>query len=192
MSLIAVTGGIGVGKTTVLQFFQKFGACTLDADDVAHKIYLPGSEVYLAIVSHWGSEVLLNDGCLNRQVIAKKAFYSIEELRWLNSVTHPAIRRSILAEVTKAAGDLYCAIPLLYETGWQKDAKKVISLWCDKSVQRERLLQRGWSEEQIRARIDSQIAMDEKLLRADFGIISICSYRILELQCKKIYDQISC
>ncbi|MFA6815177.1 MAG: dephospho-CoA kinase [Lentisphaeria bacterium] len=191
MSLIAVTGGIGVGKTTVLQFFQKFGARTLDADDVAHKIYLPGSSVYLAIVSRWGSEVLLDDGHLNRQIIAKKAFYSTKELCWLNSVTHPAIRRDILAEVEKSAVDLYCAIPLLYETEWQKDAKKVISLWCDKNAQRERLLQRGWSEKEIGARIDSQISMEEKLLRADFGIISICSCRILELQCKKVYEQIS-
>ena len=188
MALIAVTGGIGAGKTTLMHKFLALGQSTADADDIAHNLYEPGREAYLRMVERWGKGILLDDGRISRSVVAGIVFTRHSELEWLNALLHPLARREI-HELSRGK-TLFCAIPLLYEGGWEKDCDAVVAVWCPKDVQYSRLRQRGWNDNEIRRRLESQISMDEKMVRADYAIITDCDWDCLERQCRYLLDDL--
>ncbi len=188
--LIAITGGIGMGKSTILSQFQGLGAKTLDADDVAHDMYLPNRPAYNTLLQHWGNGILAKDGTLDRKKIAGIVFQSKEELAWLNSVMHPLVRNAIQDCANEDTRPLFCAIPLLFESGWEETADKIISVWCDRETQMQRLIARGWSREHAKDRLDSQWSPERKLLLADFAIVSGCSWQHLADQCRIVYQAI--
>ncbi|NLZ64270.1 MAG: dephospho-CoA kinase [Lentisphaerae bacterium] len=187
MPLIAITGGIGAGKSAVAARFQTLGAEVLDADHLAHGLYQPASPAWQAMLHRWGQDILSPDSTIDRQKVAAIVFSSHEELLWLNNLLHPQLKEILRQRTAAASGLLFCAIPLLFESGWQDEAATVIAVWCDSDTQRERLLARGWSLAQIQARLEKQLSMDEKLLRSDYGIISSCSWQNLFLQCDYLY-----
>ena len=188
--LIAITGGIGMGKSTVLSQFQGLGAKTLDADDAAHDMYLPGRPAFSTLIKRWGRGILSQDGTLDRKKIAGIVFRSKEELAWLNSVMHPLVRDAIRDCANEDARPLFCAIPLLFESGWEETADKIISVWCDRETQMQRLIARGWSREHAMDRLDSQWSPERKLLLADYAIVSGCSWQHLADQCRIVYKTI--
>lgn len=188
--LIAITGGIGMGKTTVLSQFQALGAKTLDADDVAHEMYLPGTPAFTAIIQHWGAEILAKDGTLDRKKIAGVVFRSADELAWLNSLMHPLVRDEIQKQAKADGKPLFCAIPLLFESGWENTTDKIVSVWCDRKTQMERLTARGWSREHAQDRLDTQWPPEKKVLASDFAIVSACSMKHLADQCRLVYQAI--
>ncbi len=190
MALIAVTGGIGAGKSTVLARFRELGCETLDADDVVHSLYMRDSVLCKAMQKRWGADILTQDGLPQRNKIADVVFQSQSELEWLNSLVHPLVKEIIQSRADRCPGALYCAIPLFFECSWTQDAVFSIGLWCDPLTQHARLLQRGWTDSQINARITQQLSMDEKLLRSDFGIISNCSWKNLYRQCDVLFQSI--
>ena len=185
---IAVTGGIGAGKTTSMRFFAEAGARVADADEVAHSLYLPGQPAYDAMVTRWGTRILTAEGEISRPAVAARVFGTPAELTWLNDLVHPLVRSEIQRLARLDEKPLFCAIPLLYETGWERDFAKVVAVWCPPEVQRQRLLARHWSEQEISRRLAAQLSMDEKLRRADFGVMTHCSWECLREQCRKIYQ----
>lgn len=188
MTLIALTGGIGSGKSTLARQFESLGADMADADDIAHSVYLPGNEAYGSIVMRWGKAVLNDDGTVNRRAVADIVFASDEELSWLNGVVHPYVRGCI---ASLAQGRLlFCAIPLLDESGWRKDCDAVVASWCSPETQRIRLYARGWDDAEIARRLAKQVSMDNKLRNADYGVITGCSWECLRAQCEIIYNDI--
>ena len=188
---IAVTGGIGAGKTTLMRFFADAGARVADADEVAHSLYLPGRPAYHEIVARWGTEVLTDENEISRPAVAARVFADPSELAWLNELVHPLVRSEIQRLAGLVESPLFCAIPLLYETGWERDFEKVIAVWCPPEVQHKRLLARHWSEQEISRRLAAQLSMDEKLRRADFGVITHCSWECLQEQCLRIYQSLT-
>jgi len=189
--IVVITGGIGAGKSTILKRFTALGAHCVDADEVAHSLYEPESAVTAAIAAHFGAAVIGSDGRPDRKALAAKVFNNPSELAWLNGVTHPAIRQRIdEAAAAVAPEPLFAAIPLWYESGWSIPGVTVVATWCSAPVQMERLRQRGWSDEESRRRIASQISMDEKFARADYGIITECSWERLAQQCAEILRRI--
>lgn len=193
MALVVITGGIGAGKSTVLKCFESLGAQTIDADDAVHRLYTPGSPTVAAVAAHFGSEVVAPDGSLDRKALAQRVFGAPLELAWLNALIHPRVR--MLIEAAAGALDpepLFAAVPLWYECGWDKTPAvpaKVVAVWCDPDTQMTRLRQRGWSDAEIARRIKCQLPMDEKLNRADFGIINNGSLERMEEQCREVYRQ---
>ena len=190
MSLIAVTGGIGAGKSTVLARFHELGGETLDADNVVHSLYQRESALSAAMQKRWGKDILSQDGMPDRNKIAALVFQAPLELKWLNELLHPLVIEIICRKARQCRKGLYCAIPLFFECALQQEAVFSISVWCDPKTQKLRLLQRGWNEQQIEARLQQQLTMDEKLLRGDFGIISNCSWKNLHRQCDLIFEHI--
>lgn len=188
MTLIALTGGIGSGKTTLAKQFKELGADMADADDIAHSVYQPGNKAYDSIVARWGLSILDSDRMVNRKAVAEIVFKDDGELKWLNGVVHPFVRDSIarLSEHTL----LFCAIPLLDESGWRNECAAVVAAWCPPEVQRKRLHERGWDDAEIRRRLEKQVSMDKKLMNADFGVITNCSWDCLRKQCELIYREI--
>ena len=187
MSLIVVTGGIGCGKSTLLKEFAKLGCRVADADDLSHGLYRRGTVAYDAMVSRWGESIVSGDGEVDRRRVASIVFEDSGELAWLNSLVHPLVFEEIRR--LSSEGLLFCAIPLFYEIGWKAEpGTKVISSWCDEITQLERLKARGWSEKEIARRLASQISRDEKLRRADYGIITSCSWECLGEQCRRVHQ----
>ena len=170
-----------------MRFFAKAGARVADADEVAHALYLPGQPAYNAMVAHWGTEILTADGEISRPAVAARVFAHSAERAWLNELVHPLVRMEIQRRAGLEESPLFCAIPLLYETGWERDFAKVVAVWCPPEVQHQRLLARSWSEKEISQRLTTQLSMDEKLRRADFGVITHCSWECLREQCLRIY-----
>lgn len=171
--IIGVTGGIGAGKSTVLEILATLGCQTLDSDAVVHQLYEPGKPLVDLFVKRWGTQVRKDDGSICRQAVAAEVFERPEELSWLNNQVHPAVKQWIFTEAERGVSThLFCAIPLLYEVGWERETHHVWAVWCDKETQRRRLLARGLTERQINQRLENQISMDEKLHRADSGLIN--------------------
>ena len=189
--LVVITGGIGAGKTTIMKRLASMGAHCIDADDVAHSLYEPRGTLVNVLAEHFGPEILDAEGCLDRKALAARVFGNDAELKWLNGITHPAIRQRI-AEAAEAVAPepLFAAIPLWYECGWASPDVPVIATWCSASTQLERLRLRGWSDSEIQRRIASQVPMDEKFARADYGIVTDCSWERLDEQCAEIYRTI--
>lgn len=190
MILVAVTGGIGAGKTTVLDQFAACGAQVADADALVHRLYEPGTALYDALCTRWGQRVMAAEGRLSRPAIAEIVFSSASELQWLNETVHPQVRQLILALAEQARPALFCAIPLLHESGWETDMSSTVAVWCDPLTQRQRLARRGWDEHEIERRLRQQISMDEKLRRSDFGIINNGSRELLAEQCRRVYQRV--
>jgi len=188
MPLIAITGGIGAGKSTIAARFKALGAEVLDADQLAHDLYRPPSPSWSAMVRRWGSGIVSPDGSIDRRKVAEIVFSSRQDLSWLNCLLHPQIKESIRNHSAATPGLWFCAIPLLFESGWQDEAAAVIAAWCDRQTQQERLLARNWSPAHIEARLSEQLPMDEKLLRSDYGIISSCFRQNLFRQCDLLYQ----
>lgn len=191
MILVGVTGGIGAGKTTLLTCLQELGAHTADADAEVHRLYRPGEAVHRALCERWGRSVLLPNGDLDRQAVAARVFRDAGEREWLNRLVHPLVQER-LVEQAVCLGDepLFCAVPLLYEVGWQDRFVQVVAVWCDRATQARRLAQRGWDQAEIDRRQACQMSMDEKLLRADQGIINTGPMSVLRQQCARCLNHV--
>ena len=190
--LIGLTGGAGSGKSTVMKIFASWGWGVLDADAICHEAYAePNGRLAKAMEARWGSKVLDSDARPDRRAIAEIVFDDAAELAWLEAAVHPEILRRA-TERRASFGDrpvLFDA-PLLFEAGWRSLFESVIAVWCDPSVQRERLLARGWDDREIGRRLARQMNQDRKLELADFGLINSSSMRILEEQCSIIANLI--
>jgi len=192
MILLGVTGGMAAGKSTVLRCFQALGAAVVDADDLVHRLYLPGSIVHREVLERWGGAVLNADGSVNRAAVAQRVFSDDRELQWLNGLLHPLVQRQVrdLSAATEAA--LFCcAVPLLFEAGWDHWMTQTLAVWCDPGRQWARLRQRGWTDDHIGARLARQLSMDEKLTRAHYGIINTGSIETLRQQCRLVYNALA-
>lgn len=180
--MIALTGGAGCGKSTVLEIFRQLGWKTFDADACCRKLYDTRDErVVTPLLSRWGEAVSSPEGGIDRGAVARMVFRNPDELRWLNSIFHPLVEREMLAAAQD--GDVICDIPLLYELGWETRFDQVICVWADRETQRTRLLDRGWSGEDADARIAAQKDNDDKLEKAHIGLINVFSKKMLYEQC---------
>ncbi len=184
--LVGVTGGLGAGKTTVLQVLREKGAAVLDADDVVHRLYAPGEVAYRALCRRWGAAVLRSDAEIDRKRVADLIFGDAIERRWLNGLVHPLVRERIRVAARETRGLLFCGVPLLFEVHWEQDMWRTVAVWCPAGVQYERLRDRGWSDAEIRRRLATQLDMDEKLHRADYGLINSGSLELLRRQCEAL------
>jgi dephospho-CoA kinase len=182
---VGLTGGIGCGKSSALKCFANLGWLVIDADKICHELYEEKDGTLTdALKTRW-SGVIKEDGTADKKKIAEIVFGDEKELQWLNSVLHPRVMKKskdILAE-NKASFAMF-DVPLLFEARWEKGFDFIVSVWTGLEEQRSRLLKRGWSEKEIELRCSSQISPDEKLEKADFGIINTGSLESLSEQCK--------
>jgi dephospho-CoA kinase len=172
---VALTGGIATGKSYVLEQFRRRGVPCLDADVLAHGVMSAGTEATAAIAARFGPDVLDADGAVNRAKLGPIVFADASARRELEAIVHPAIYRAVAAGVRafELIGDYPFAvvdIPLLYETGAEKDFDRVIVTACAPEVQLARLIERGMTDAAARQRLAAQWPTDQKTARADHVI----------------------
>jgi dephospho-CoA kinase len=184
---IGLTGGIGCGKSTVLKLFKELGWKTIDADALCHGLYEdPCGALSAGIRARWGGGFFKEDGRADRRKIAELVFDNPDELRWLNSVIHPLVLKAAEDNMRRSGADVIFDVPLLFEAGWQSSFDATVAVWTDKASQVSRLRKKGLSPEDIARRIKFQMPADEKLEKADYGLINTGDIRSLGLQCASL------
>ncbi|MEQ5802016.1 dephospho-CoA kinase [Halomonas sp. H10-9-1] len=170
--IIGLTGGIASGKSTVARAFAALGAPWVDADDVAREVVEPGEPALAAIAARFGSEVLNDDGTLNRRRLREIVFADAGERRWLESVTHPRIRERLVAHLQRLAADgapyVLLVTPLLFESGQVEMVDRALVIDVPEALQIERTAARDEVDDaQARRIIAAQMPRAERLARAD-------------------------
>ena len=171
--LIGLTGGIGVGKSSVAALFLQRGAVVIDADDLAREVVEPGQPGYTAVVERFGPSVVAGDGRLDRKALADIVFADPAARADLEAVVHPAVaalRERRLAGLEDTDRVVVAVVPLLVEVGWD-DADAVVVVDCPEEVAVRRLVEgRGMDEADVRRRIGAQATRAQRLARADLVI----------------------
>jgi dephospho-CoA kinase len=191
MLKVALTGGIATGKSYVLDRFRRRGIPCLDADLLAHGVEAAGTEATAAIAARFGAGVLADDGSVNRAKLGPIVFADPAARRDLEAIVHPAVYRAVAAgvrafELTGTYPFAVVDIPLLYETGAQKDFDRVIVTACPPEVQIARLVERGLTEAAARERLAAQWPTEQKTARADFVVRTDGSFRDTDLQIENV------
>ncbi|RQM75169.1 dephospho-CoA kinase [Aeromonas hydrophila] len=169
MYVVAITGGIGSGKTTVANQFAELGIEVVDADVIAREVVEPGTPALAAIAAHFGSEVITPDGQLDRRWLRERVFTDPQAKGWLNALLHPLIRTEMQRQCA-AARSPYCllVVPLLVENRLTALANRVLVIDVDEATQLERTCRRdGVSREQAQAILAAQASRAERLAAAD-------------------------
>ncbi|EDX11936.1 dephospho-CoA kinase [Drosophila simulans] len=194
MFIVAVTGGIATGKSTISKVFERQGIPVIDADKIAREIVEPGQPCWRQIREVFGDEVLLPSKEINRAVLGKMIFEDKELRGKLNKITHPTIHRKIFWQVCKllVTGHAWIVLdlPLLFETGVLMDfIHKIVCVTCDSDKQLERLIARNeLSESEARHRVDSQMPLDKKCEKSHFVIDNNGSVEEAESSAMSIYN----
>lgn len=176
MPLIALTGGIASGKSTIAERLAERGAVIVDADRIVRDVQSPGSPVLDDIAAQFGDDVIGADGSLQRQVLASRVFGDDEALRRLNGIVHPAVRRESARRFAEAfARDpeavVVYDVPLLAEARADDPWDLVVVAHAPADLRRARLVElRGMTEQEARARIASQASDESRLALADVVI----------------------
>jgi dephospho-coA kinase len=164
--IIGLTGGIASGKSTVTSYLKEKGYPVIDADRVVHDLQAPGGELYRALVEHFGRDILLDTGDLNRPALAQRIFSSQKEIAWSNQVQGEIIRKALARErdrLAKTEDLLFMDIPLLIEQGYLDWFDQVWLVYVTEETQLQRLMERNSLREvQARDRLVAQMPLDEK------------------------------
>lgn len=169
MYVVAITGGIGSGKTTVANQFAELGIEVVDADIIAREVVEPGTPALAAIAAHFGADVIAPDGRLDRRQLRERVFTGPQAKGWLNALLHPLIRSEMQRQCA-AARSPYCllVVPLLVENRLTALANRVLVIDVDEATQIERTCRRdGVSREQAEAILAAQASRTERLAAAD-------------------------
>lgn len=170
--IIGLTGSIASGKSTVSKMLVELGYPVVDADMVARQVVEPGTETLAAIETIFGSEVVLQDGTLDRAKLGEIIFNDPASRQQLNAVIHPAIRKEILRQrdafLSEGFETVVLDIPLLFESKLLNFAEKILVVSVSEENQLKRLMERnGLTEQEALARIGSQLPMSVKEAGAD-------------------------
>ncbi|MBI2382098.1 MAG: dephospho-CoA kinase [Gammaproteobacteria bacterium] len=167
--LVALTGGIGSGKTAVSDRLAALGADIVDTDRIARELVLPGSPTLSAIAGHFGAQMLDEFGRLDRARLRERIFADPEAKRWLDALMHPEIRRRLWAELAAGHGPYGVAvIPLLAEGGQTEGFDRIVVVDTPEAEQVRRVMARdGVSPTQAEAALASQATRAARLALAD-------------------------
>ena len=167
--VVGLTGGIGSGKSTIAELFAELGVPVIDADLVARQVVEKGSPLLAEIAAHFGPEILLEDGALNRAALREKIFANETQKHWLNQLLHPAIRTEMLNQLAQQRAP-YCIfmVPLLIENKLTALCQRVLVVDVSEQTQLTRASQRDNNQlALIKNIMQSQVSRSERLQHAD-------------------------
>ena len=164
--IIGITGGIASGKSTVTEFLRQKGFQVVDADAVVHQLQKPGGQLYQVLVEHFGEKILLENGELNRPLLASLIFSKPEEQEWSKQTQGQIIREelgSLRDKLAQTEDIFFMDIPLLFEQDYASWFDETWLVYVNRDVQLERLMNRDQlSQESAKTRLASQWLLEEK------------------------------
>jgi dephospho-CoA kinase len=163
MLVVALTGGIGAGKSLVAQYFSELGARVVDADQLSRIAIERGSEGFDEVITRFG-ESILRSGDIDRKALGEIIFKDKSAKADLEAIIHPRVRELFFEVVSDLAADeiLIYEIPLLVETGAASNFDQIITVEADLEIRKSRLLKRGMFISEIESRLGSQASPSER------------------------------
>ena len=189
MLIVALTGGIGSGKSMVGQMFEDLGAVVVDSDQLAREVVERGSNGFDQVVAAFG-DVVLKNGDLDRASLAELIFKDAEKRVQLEQITHPLIRKAF-TKVIDAADEkriVINQIPLLVESKKNYKFDHTITVAATEDVRSERLRKKGFSSQQIQQRMQAQASNSQREAICDTVITNNASESELRDQVEKIWE----
>ena len=178
MKIIGVTGGVGAGKSTVLNYLEKrYGAKLILADLVGHEVMEPGHEAYEQVVKAFGHEIVSEDKTIDRKAVSDVVFGNEEKLKKLNGIIHPAVRQSVLEEIQlqkeKKTAIVVVEAALLLEEHYEEFCNNVWYIHTDAEIRIQRLMDsRGYTREKAESIIARQGSEEFFRKHSDYVIIN--------------------
>ncbi len=195
MLKIAITGGAGTGKSTVAWMFKELGAEVLDADQIARDAVAVGTPAWQELSRLFGEDFFNQNGTLNRSRLAQKVFSDPEARRALNALIHPLVAQELrqqVADLERRGFDLVLVeVPLLFETGRERDFDRVLVVAAPEADQIRRLQSRDHrEEEEIRGILQAQWPLADKVARADYVVDNGGEQNTTQEQVKSIWEKL--
>ena len=191
MFVVGLTGGIGSGKSTVAGMFAALEIDLIDADVAAREVVAPGTTALAEIVEHFGPDILMADGSLDRRGLRRIIFHQKQEKHWLETLLHPLIRRWLTQQISDRRS-AYCLLisPLLLETGQAEMVDRILVVDVSVETQIARTLARdGGEESTVRAIIAAQIGRNQRLEHGDDIIDNDLPLQTLRQRVEKLHQQ---
>lgn len=173
---VGLTGGIGSGKSTVCRMLRDLGAWIVDTDAIAHRLTAPGGRALPAIAAQFGTEVIADNGAMDRTRMRERVFADPAQRRALEAILHPMIGEDTRAEAAAAPQGAIVVfdVPLLVESGrWRDQVDRILVVDCPVETQIARVMQRnGWTADAVQRIIDQQASRAQRLAVADDVIVN--------------------
>ena len=189
--VVALSGGVASGKSTIANLFAQLGVPIIDADIIARQVVEVGTEALAQIVKHFSTEILLPNGELDRSQLREIIFNNDHERLWLNNLLHPIIHQITQKQIAKqTAPYVIWVVPLLIENNLHQLADRVLMVDVPETLQMERLIYRDKISESLAKRmIRTQVPLAERLSYADDIIVNNGNLASLSEQVNKLHQQ---
>ena len=191
--IIGITGGIASGKSTVTEFLRQKGFQVVDADAVVHQLQKPGGRLYQVLVEHFGEKILLENGELNRLLLASLIFSNPEEQEWSKRTQGEIIREELAALRNRFAQTealFFMDIPLLFEQNYASWFDETWLVYVNRDVQLERLMKRDQiSKEAAESRLNSQWPLERKISLASHSLDNNGNQEQLIAQVVQLFEE---
>ena len=191
--IIGITGGIASGKSTVTEFLRQKGFQVVDADAVVHQLQKPGGRLYQVLVEHFGEKVLLENGELNRPLLASLIFSNPEEQEWSKRTQGEIIREELAAlrnQFAQTEALFFMDIPLLFEQNYASWFDETWLVYVNRDVQLERLMKRDQiSREAAESRLNSQWPLERKISLASHSLDNNGNQEQLIAQVVQLFEE---
>ena len=191
--IIGITGGIASGKSTVTEFLRQKGFQVIDADAVVHQLQKPSGRLYQVLVEHFGEKILLENGELNRPLLASLIFSNPEEQEWSKRTQGEIIREELAAlrnQFAQTEALFFMDIPLLFEQNYAAWFDETWLVYVNRDVQLERLMKRDQiSKEAAESRLNSQWPLERKISLASHSIDNNGNQEQLIAQVVQLFEE---
>ena len=192
--IIGITGGLASGKSTVTEFLRQKGFQVVDADAVVHQLQKPGGRLYQVLVEHFGEKILLENGELNRPLLASLIFSNPEEQEWSKRTQGEIIREELAAlrnQFAQTEALFFMDIPLLFEQNYDSWFDETWLVYVNRDVQLERLMKRDQiSREAAESRLNSQWPLERKISLASHSLDNNGNQEQLIAQVVQLFEEI--
>lgn len=189
--IVALSGGIASGKSTIANLFAQLGVPIIDADVIARQVVEIGTDAYKVIVKHFSQEILLPNNEIDRSQLRDIIFNNDHERLWLNNLLHPIIQEQTQIQIAQqTAAYVIWVVPLLVENNLYNLSDRVLMVDTPEQLQLERLIQRDNIDESLAKKmISSQISSQKRLTYADDIIVNNGDLTSLTAQVNKLHQQ---
>ena len=191
--IIGITGGIASGKSTVTEFLRQKGFQVVDADAVVHQLQKPGGRLYQVLVEHFGEKIFLENGELNRPLLASLIFSNPEEQEWSKRTQGEIIREELAAlrnQFAQTEALFFMDIPLLFEQDYASWFDETWLVYVNRDVQLERLMKRDQiSKEAAESRLNSQWPLERKISLASHSLDNNGNQEQLIAQVVQLFEE---
>ncbi|MBI0035091.1 MULTISPECIES: dephospho-CoA kinase [Gilliamella] len=189
--IVALSGGIASGKSTIANLFAQLGVPIIDADVIARQVVEIGTDAYKVIVKHFSQEILLPNNEIDRSQLRDIIFNNDHERLWLNNLLHPIIQEQTQIQIAQqTVAYVIWVVPLLVENNLHNLADRVLMVDTPEQLQLERLIQRDNIDESLAKKmISSQISSQKRLTYADDIIVNNGDLTSLTAQVNKLHQQ---